>query len=101
LVIDDARWADAPSLRWLAYLARRLDGVALLVALGCRDAEPGADTTLLAEVLSEAHAGVMRPRPLTRAGVERWLTNNLRCAAGGRVCRGLPDGDRWQRVAAR
>jgi predicted ATPase len=76
LVVDDAHWADAPSLRWLAYLTRRLDGVALLVVLGCRDSEPGADTTLLAEVLSEAHAGVLRPRPLTRAGVERWLSGN-------------------------
>lgn len=76
LVVDDAHWADAPSLRWLAYLARRLDGVALLVVLGCRDSEPGTDTTLLAEVLSEAHAGVLRPRPLSRAGVERWLSDN-------------------------
>ena len=76
LVVDDAHWADAPSLRWLAYLARRLDGVALLVVLACRDSEPGADTALLAEVVSEAHAGVLRPRPLTRAGVERWLSAN-------------------------
>ena len=27
LAIDDAHWADEPSLRWLAYLARRLDGL--------------------------------------------------------------------------
>jgi DNA-binding CsgD family transcriptional regulator len=74
LVVDDAHWADRPSLRWVAYLARRLDGVPLLLALACRDAEPGTDTVLLAEVLSEAHAGVLRPRPLTREGVERWLS---------------------------
>jgi DNA-binding CsgD family transcriptional regulator len=73
LVVDDAHWADAPSLRWLAYLARRLDGVALVAVLGCRDAEPGADTALLLEVLAEAHADVLGLCPLTRAGVERWL----------------------------
>ena len=27
LVVDDVHWADAPSLRWLAQLARRLDGL--------------------------------------------------------------------------
>ena len=26
LVVDDAHWADEPSLRWLTYLARRLEG---------------------------------------------------------------------------
>ena len=76
VLVDDAHWADAPSLRWLAYLARRLEGVALLVVLGCRDAEPGADATLLEEVVSEAHAGELRPRPLSKAGVRRWLASS-------------------------
>ena len=26
LAIDDLHWADTPSLRWLCYLARRLEG---------------------------------------------------------------------------
>ena len=42
IAVDDAHWADEPSLRWLAYLAPRLEGpaVALLVAL--RPAEPAS-----------------------------------------------------------
>ena len=32
LAIDDLHWADTPSLRWLLYLTRRLEGVPLLVA---------------------------------------------------------------------
>jgi len=28
IAVDDAHWADKPSLRWLAYLAPRLDGLA-------------------------------------------------------------------------
>src|SRR5215207_4460445 len=30
LSVDDVHWADAPSLRWLGYLARRLDGLPVL-----------------------------------------------------------------------
>ena len=34
IAVDDAHWADEPSLRWLAYLAPRLEGLAagMLVA---------------------------------------------------------------------
>src|SRR5215207_1770680 len=56
LVVDDAHWADAASLRWLAYLARRLHGSPMSLILGYRPAEPGADMTLLEQVLSEADA---------------------------------------------
>src|SRR5690242_8357612 len=35
IAVDDAHWADEPSVRWLAHMARRIEGleVALLVAL--------------------------------------------------------------------
>jgi transcriptional regulator with XRE-family HTH domain/DNA-binding CsgD family transcriptional regulator len=36
LVIDDAHWADGPSVRWLEYLARRLSGLPLLLVLAAR-----------------------------------------------------------------
>jgi DNA-binding CsgD family transcriptional regulator len=76
LAIDDAHWADSPSLGWLAYLARRMAGVPLLVVVAGRDAEPGADTALLEQVLSEAHAGVLAVKPLSRDGVQRWLARS-------------------------
>jgi hypothetical protein len=34
LVIDDARWADRPSLEVLAHLARRIGDLPLLIAVG-------------------------------------------------------------------
>ena len=61
LVIDDAHWGDPPSLRWLEFLARRLDGVRTLVLLAARPAEGAADRAL--EWLA-ARARVLRPRPL-------------------------------------
>ena len=39
LVVDDLHWADEPSLRWLAYLAHRLDGLPILLLVGTRPAE--------------------------------------------------------------
>ena len=36
LVVDDLHWADEPSLRWLIYLARRLEGLPLLLLVGTR-----------------------------------------------------------------
>ncbi len=76
LMIDDAHWADPPSLRWLAYCSRRLDGVPLLLVVASRAAEPGAQATLLEKALTEAGATVLRPTPLSRSGIERWLARS-------------------------
>ena len=39
LVVDDLHWADEPSLRWLVYLARRLEGLPVLLLIGTRPPE--------------------------------------------------------------
>jgi DNA-binding CsgD family transcriptional regulator len=72
LVVDDAHWADAASLRWLAYTARRLDGVPLLALIAGRESEPGADAGLFAAIGAAANA-LLRPRPLGRAGAGEYL----------------------------
>ena len=41
LAIDDLHWCDRPSLRFVAYLARRLEGLPILVAATLRTGEPG------------------------------------------------------------
>lgn len=50
LAIDDLHWCDRPSLRFIAYLLRRLEGLPALVLGTLRPAEPGADAALLAEI---------------------------------------------------
>ena len=40
LTVDDAHWSDLPSLRFVAYLARRVEGLALAVVVAAR---PGED----------------------------------------------------------
>ncbi len=68
--IDDLHWADTPSLRWLLYLTRRLEGVPLLVVAGARPPEgEGRDPTLVAELIADPEAAAVRPEPLGRASI--------------------------------
>jgi hypothetical protein len=41
LAIDDLHWADAPSLRALAYVLARIEGVDVQVCVALRPHEPG------------------------------------------------------------
>src|SRR5213083_3065445 len=65
LAIDDLHWADKPSLRWLAYLVRRLEGLPVLVVACVRPAE--GEDRLLTEVISDPSLFVVRPPPLSEA----------------------------------
>jgi DNA-binding SARP family transcriptional activator len=77
LAVDDVQWCDSASLRWLAYLVRRLDAVPVLVVGTVRTGEPHADEELLTELALEPTAVVVRPEALsgeaTRDLVERRL----------------------------
>ncbi len=49
LAVDDTHWADGASLGWLAYLARRLDGMPTVLVYTVRRGDPAeADETLRA-----------------------------------------------------
>ena len=70
LAVDDLHWADTPSLRWLLYLTRRLEGVPLLVAAGARSPEGEShNPTLVAELIAAPEAAAIRPEPLGRASI--------------------------------
>ena len=69
LAVDDLHWADAPSVRWLAYLARRLEGVPLMVAVSTRPSETGSDAPLILELLSDPAAVVIKPGALASESV--------------------------------
>jgi DNA-binding NarL/FixJ family response regulator len=70
LAIDDLHWADTPSLRWLLYLARRLEGVPLLVVVAARSPEgEGHDPVLVAELIADPEAVAMRPKTLGRGSI--------------------------------
>jgi len=64
VAVDDLHWADEASLRWIAYLAPRLDGLPLLLALATRPPEQSPEPGFLAQILSDPAAVILRPGPL-------------------------------------
>jgi DNA-binding CsgD family transcriptional regulator len=80
IAVDDAHWADEPSLRWLAYLAPRLEGLAAGMLVTLRQGDPaGMSAPLLA--VRAAAATVVRPALLSDEAVSAVV----RSAAGGGV----------------
>jgi len=78
IAVDDAHWADEPSLRWLAYLAPRLEGLAAGMLVALRQGDPAVMGAPLLAVRAEA-AVVLRPALLSKAAVSAVV----RAAAGG------------------
>ena len=100
LAVDDLHWCDRPSLRFLAYLARRLDGAPVLAAATLRTGEPGTDPALLAEIVHDPAATPLRPGPLGADAVAALVRAELGGRRGARVLRRLPRRDRRQPAPA-
>ena len=65
LCVDDAHWGDAASLRWLHYLARRLEGLPLAVVVATRPGEAGPASEVLGAIAAEACTRLVRLEPLS------------------------------------
>ena len=68
LVVDDLQWCDAPSVRVLAFIARRLEGQSLGLILATRPVDP-ALTSDAATLLADPAAELLRLAPLTQPAV--------------------------------
>jgi DNA-binding CsgD family transcriptional regulator len=77
LVVDDAHWADAASLRYLAFLLTRLEELDIALVVAARPREAGIDAELLTAVTTDSSADVIRLAPLTRASVAQLLEAGL------------------------
>ena len=69
VVVDDAHWADAASLRYLAFLLTRLEELDAALVVATRPREAGTDAELFATVTTDPSADVIPLPPLTRAAV--------------------------------
>ncbi len=78
LLVDDAHWADRASLRFLSYLARRLESLPMMLVVAARPAGViGGPMT--APLVLDDHVIVLRPRPLS----ERAAGQLVRAAVPG------------------
>jgi DNA-binding CsgD family transcriptional regulator len=77
VVVDDAHWADAASLRYLAFLLTRLEELDALLVVAARPREAGTDAELLTAVTTDPSADVIRPAPLTSAAVAELVASRL------------------------
>ncbi len=97
LIVDDAQWADRPSLEVLAYVARRIGDAPLLVCVAARADDPEAPSDLLGLLGGTRGASVLRPRPLTPDGAEQLIRRHVpgvgphACAE----CHRASDGNPW------
>jgi DNA-binding CsgD family transcriptional regulator len=67
IAVDDVHWVDGPTLRWLNYLVRRLDGVPAAVVLASRSTEPEGPVPLLQALKHEPGVVVARPLALSES----------------------------------
>jgi hypothetical protein len=87
LAIDDAHWADRPSLRFASYVARRLDDLGVLLALATRPGEPGGDEQLISALLDDQRANVMRLAPLSESAVATLVRERFASTAATQFCK--------------
>jgi DNA-binding CsgD family transcriptional regulator len=89
IAVDDAHWADAASLRWLVYLARRLDELPVVLLVAARTGEPGAPQALLDALTEQARVAgrLLRPSALSPPASEALVRSEAGADTDERVCR--------------
>ena len=75
LVADDLHACDPASLRWLAYLARRIDGLPVAALAASRPAEP-EESVRIDDLLAIPGVGVRVPQPLGLSATSELIARN-------------------------
>ncbi|MDQ1701362.1 MAG: hypothetical protein QOF57_614, partial [Frankiaceae bacterium] len=77
VVVDDLHWCDAGSLRFLAYVARRLDGLSAAVVTAFRTGEQHPLGNIVDDLRHDVGTVTVAPGPLTRAAVATMIRMRL------------------------
>ena len=75
VAVDDAHWADGPSLRWLEYLAASIDDLPILLLVALDPACASENRELLLSLSAEATTLALTP--LSRTATERLVAGRL------------------------
>ncbi len=97
LLVDDAQWCDGPSLKILAYVARRVGDVPVLLVVATRPDDPEATADAISLVGGGPRATVLRPQPLSAAGAAVLLRRAAPDASEGLclTCHRAAGGNPW------
>ncbi|MGI5154024.1 AAA family ATPase [Microbispora sp. CA-102843] len=86
IAVDDVHCADPQSVQWCSYIARRLDGLPILMVLTVGSDDP-AGRDIIRDIDALPYAHVLRPAPLCPTCARRLLETAL----GGPVDAGVAD----------
>lgn len=86
IAIDDAHWADQPSLRFASFIARRLEDMGVLLVLASRSGEPGAEADSLRALCQELGTRPIELRRLSEDAVASLVRAHLSTADGDELC---------------
>lgn len=91
IVVDDAQWADVPTLRALAYLARRLDGLPILLVVASRPDGPDGSREILDRLATDPTQCTLSLAPLSLAATTRIVRGRLGKVGTDELCRACHD----------
>jgi DNA-binding CsgD family transcriptional regulator len=89
VLVDDCQWADRDSLRFLAYLAQRIEGLPVTMLLTGRPPDAGGDEAgvLWVQLASRPAAAALYPRPLSESAAVTLARERLGAEAAEEFCR--------------
>src|SRR5215469_1474464 len=89
VLVDDCHWADRESLRFLAYLAPRIEGLPVAMLLTGRPPDPAPDEagSLWAQLASRPSGVALYPRPLSQRAAVALARERLGLEAAEEFCR--------------
>jgi DNA-binding CsgD family transcriptional regulator len=88
VLVDDCQWADRESLRFLAYLAQRIEGLPVTMLLTARPPDAGGDEagSLWAQLASRPTTAALYPRPLSESAAVTLTRERLGAGAAEEFC---------------
>lgn len=77
MAVDDLQWGDRPSLEYLAYLARRIESLPIVIAATIRTADGAAASAPIRDLMSDPSRLSVAPQPLGEAAVAAMTMERL------------------------
>lgn len=89
VLVDDCQWADRESLRFLSYLAQRIEGLPIAMVLAGRPPDPAQSeaAAMWSQVTSRPSAIALYPRLLSQSAGVCLVRERLGAEADGDFCR--------------